>query len=355
MTTAPRTDRIAGWTGTLDVEGAARVLRAARSAVVVTHAKPDGDAAGSALALTRTIVALGADATAWFLGPFPGWLKAIVGDTPARTLGAPPGPSDPAMADQPDLIVVVDTGSWQQLGDLREWVRERSNRVLVIDHHRQGDPDIGSRRVLRTDAAAAAELVAPICTAALGLPTVSKLPTAIAEPLYLGMATDTGWFRFSNVTPAVLRMAADLLEAGADAPRLLELTEQQEAPSRLRLMARSLASLELHHDGRVALVSLSKKDLHETGGQEDQTSGFAEMLNQVATVRVAVMLTESSTGVTSPVLTKVSMRSKPGPGAVDVSEVTARFGGGGHARAAGARLAMPLAEAKRAIIAALTP
>lgn len=348
------------WQTTTTPAELARWLAGKRSVVVLSHIKPDGDALGSSLAITRAlnIAAGGAGsgfsgvasrAETWHAGPIPPWAGAIVRDTKMRRLEGP----DPALpVGEPDAIVITDTGSWAQLEHVEEWLRARQDRAVVIDHHLKGDADVAPRRIVEPGAAAACELCAEVCRLVLGVGSVRELPEELAEPLYLGIATDTGWFRHSNTTPRVMRLAADLIEAGARQERLFELIEQRDRPSRLRLLARALDSMELLDDGRLALLTLRQPDFEAAGAGPGESGGFLDFVKAIETVRVAAILTETP-GENGRPSVKISLRSKGGPAMVDVNVVAAALGGGGHAQAAGARLDGTLEDARGRLLEAL--
>lgn len=349
----------ADWTSTDSISDLARWLTAPRSIVTLTHVKPDGDAVGSSIALVRALnIAAGGSgsgfsgvasrAEAWFAGPTPMWLGAITGQTKTRLIAGPE--SIPGSAD-PDAVVIVDTGSWSQLEPFKAWIADRPERCAIIDHHLRGDADVAPRRHIDTSAAAACQIVAALCVKLLRVESIAKLPLEVAEPLYLGIATDTGWFRHSNVTPAVLRVAADLLEAGVNHEALLERIEFTERPSRMKLLARALNSITYHCGGRVAIMHLDKRDFDATNAAPGESGGFLDLVRSVEAVRVAALLTEVTEGV-HPV-TKISLRSKGGPGMVDVNKVASVLGGGGHAQAAGARVAANLSETKARLLDAI--
>jgi phosphoesterase RecJ-like protein len=330
--------------------------------VVLTHAKPDGDAAGSTLALCRALRHRGIDASVWYVGPLPRWLKELARDTPVRELvpGRPLQPADPPTAgpldaSPPDAAVILDTGSWSQLAEVRPWLESSGVRRIVIDHHLHGDGNSGQLRLIRPTDASTAQVLEPVCTRLLGC-EAGSLPVDVAEPLYLGTATDTGWFRLSNVKPATLEHAAALLRAGVDHTRLYEIIEQRDSAGRWRLLGRALSSLELHDSRRIALMQLTLRDFQLAGADRNDTSGFADMLLTIETVRVAAVISEGEVGPGEPPMTKVSMRSKPGADAVDVNAATIKLGGGGHARAAGVKMpGVTMAEARRRVLEALGP
>lgn len=348
------------WTTTSSVDAIAAALSASsvRSVVVCTHAKPDGDAIGSSLSVARALVGIGKRVEIWVAGPVPRWAAGVLGSGTAVTLrefapGTPVTPADGKPVGDADIAVVVDTGSWSQLAELRPWLEPRAATTVLLDHHLGGDAGVAARRVVRSDCASATQVVAPLCARLLGV-AASALPRDVAEPLYLGLATDTGWFRYSSVTPETLRLAADLLQAGVDHTRLYGLIEQQDVPSRWALLGRALTTLKIHRDGQIATMKLADRDFVETGATRNDTGGFADMVLTVASVRVSCVLVENPAEAGKPPLTKISLRSKPGPKAIDMNQTAQIVGGGGHARAAGAKTSHGLDEAEGILLAALS-
>jgi len=326
------------WQTNISIQDIVSRLSAARSVVLLTHSKPDGDAAGSTLALARTLSHLGIPAVPWYAGPIPRWLPEFAASTPFHLL-PDRSPSDHIPTPDPDTdtVVILDTGSWSQLAEVKDWLRPRFDKAIVIDHHLYGDSDTAMTKYLGKGDASTTQVLAPICSRLLES-SPDKLPTDVAEAIYLGLATDTQWFRLSNVTSQTLRLAGDLLDAGVVHTRLYELIEQRDQASRWKLLGRALSSLQLHHNGSVALMRLTLKDFADCDADRNDTSGFADMVQSIASVRVSVVLTEAETAPGDPPTTKVSMRSRPGSNAIDVNKATMSLGGGGHARAAGAKM-----------------
>lgn len=346
------------WTSTTTVSELADWIREQKSLLLLTHAKPDGDALGSTLALARTINAItntsGAASAAecWYAAPMPEWSKTLIANTKVRTIEDHqplPGALDP------EAIIITDTGSWTQLAPFAEFLRPRLERTAIIDHHLQGDAEIASRRLLDTGAAAVVQPVAELCCHLLGLDCPSMLPTDIATPLYAGLTTDTGWFRHSNVDGRVMQLAGQLLDAGVNHTALYAMLYQRDRASRFKLMARALESMQLVHDKHAAVMTLRLEDFKETNAAPGETGGFVDIPQSVASIRVVAMLTEQKDS--DGVFTKVSLRSKPdeweGKPPVDVNQVCNTLGGGGHARAAGAKIRLPLEQATLKLIEAL--
>lgn len=338
------------WETNATLDEIAAFLAGKERIAVLTHARVDGDAVGSSLALVRALnkASKTRRATAWYVGGAPGWLHELAGDAPHVVLEGGKLPEG-----EPDAVVIVDTGSWAQLDALAEWVRARQAITTIIDHHLQGDAEMAPRRHLAKTCAAAAQPVCQLALRLLGLSRPSQLPVAIAELIYTGLATDTGWFRHSNVTPEVFDLAGELLRAGVDHVKMMALVEMNDRPARLRVMAEALGSLELHDRERIAVMSLTREAIHRAQAGSSDTGGFSDLGLKISTVRVCAILTEVETSEGSPA-TKISLRSKSGPHMIDVNQVARRLGGGGHANAAGARLGLPVEQAKPVLLDAIT-
>lgn len=325
-------------------------IRACRHIAVLTHMKPDGDAVGSSLGAARAI-RLATDgatnATPWYAGPVPPYTDELVEPGEIQLLREFDPPED-----EYDGVLVVDTGSWSQLGPMAPWLRDRTDIATVVDHHRQGDADVAARKFIDTGAAAASQIVGRLACSLFGVERVSSVAATVCEPLLIGLASDTGWFRHSNTDANALHFGAALLEAGVEHARCYALTEQRDRPGRLRLMGRALASMELLEGGRLALMTVMQQDFEDVGATQGDSGGFSDLPLSVASVRVGAVITEGQ-DADGPIA-KVSMRSKPGAGAVDVNEAARRLGGGGHARAAGARMRCSMDEARRRVLEALT-
>ncbi len=355
----------AKWSSNTDLPALAEWLRTKNKIVVATHVKPDGDAVGSSIALTRALnlaakgagdaVSLPPRARAWYFGPRPSWIKRIVGESPALSIEN----FSEVEHESADAVVIVDTGSWVQVEMIKPWLKQHAADTAVVDHHAQGDPDIAPRRFVDTASAAAAQPVAELCRLILRKKSLADLPKEVAEPLYLGLATDTGWFKHSNVTPKVMQTVAELLATGVDHAALYVNIEQRERLPRLKLLGRALDSLKLFDDNRVAVMTITKKDYAETGAQPSDSGGFADHSQTLETVMVTAVLTEadaSEFGMQSKPgekLTKVSLRSKSVAGSVDVNAVAKEFGGGGHVRAAGAKINLGIDETRQKLLDAI--
>lgn len=331
------------YTSTTSLESIAATLREADRVVLTTHSKPDGDAMGSVLAMARALSGRGKHVQSLLMGPVPAALQALCADTPFTLVErqAPP--------EEFDVALVMDTGARSQVEPLDEWLKRHRERMIGIDHHARGD-DIAPRRFIDTNAASTTEILVTLLDL-LGC-ELSGGVGGVAEPLFVGLATDTGWFRFSKAQSRTFAVAARLLEVGVDKSRLYQLIEETYRPQRLALEARALASIEYVGAPTVAIMSLGPDDFQATGAGPEDMTGLVNSPMVVGDVRSSVLLSELEPGVT-----KMSFRSKPalagGAAFRDVNELAQRFGGGGHTQAAGARVKMPLAKARAALLDAL--
>ena len=321
-------------------EIAARLKRS-RKVAVFTHQRPDPDALGSASAAALLLkkAVPGVAVTVVLFDPPSGPYAFLVGGD----LGLDVVTFSPAWAAADgaacDTVLVVDTCTYSQMEPAKEFMLAAKERVVAIDHHASRDA-IGAMLHTDTSAAAAVELIAELGEA-LGV----TLDAKIATRLFSGLVGDTGWFRFDSVTPRTHRIAAKLLEAGAQPAALYEQLMQTETKPKLALMARALESLVWSAGDKVALMALTLRDFSETRAHPSQTEYLVDMPMQIGSTEVAGLLTETADG-----RFRVSLRSKHD---VDVNLVCRSLGGGGHAKAAGARVNGPLEAARETILKAV--
>jgi phosphoesterase RecJ-like protein len=226
-----------------------------------------------------------------------------------------------------DAVVLLDTCALAQLEPVAEFLAQ-APRTLVIDHHATHDP-IGMRAGdlrLFDETASATCLIVAEWIRTTGTPFDPPLATA----LFTGIATDCGWFRFSNTDARTMRLAADLVGAGADASGIHAAIYQRDPPARLRLIAHMLNHLELKADGKLAVMYLRSTDFAETGSDSSMTSELVNEAARLASTEATLLFVEEPDRTI-----RVNFRSKR---ELNVAALARRFGGGGHARAAGARL-----------------
>jgi phosphoesterase RecJ-like protein len=297
-------------------------LAPAHRVLILTHARPDGDALGSSIALAVSLTGLGKEVEFLLLSEAAAKYDLLLAD------------HQPLLAwqDRPDLadydaVAVVDTSSYGQLEGVADQLESNRDRICVIDHHSSGDT-IGAVRWIEPSAPAAGAMVQELIRQA-GWP----FDEVIAEALFIALATDTGWFRFSNTTPDALRMAADLLETGISLNDLYHRVYWSESAERVKLGAEMLSNIELFADDRVAVAAITQEMFRRHRAVPKDTEGLIDMPQVIGTVVVTVLMIERPVEVGGGV--RLSFRSKRN---VDVNAIAMTFGGGGHVRAAGAKV-----------------
>jgi len=314
---------------------AAAAIAASRHALIACHENPDADTLGAALGVAAIVEHHGGRATLISTDPVPPLYDFLEGMD--RFV------SDPDDAGDYDLLVVCDCGSLDRLGGVlqrHEALFERLPRVLV-DHH-ASNTDGGPRDWVDPAAAATCELVA-LLAAQLDVP-LDAANGAMAAALMAGIVMDTSTFAHPNSTPRTLAVSAALVAAGAPLSEISRRLYRSKPDAQLRLFGRVLDRLEVTDGGRVIHSCLTDGDLDATGTQSAHSEGLIDLLAQSETAEVAILFKEAG-----PESTRVSVRTKPG--GVDATVLTGAFGGGGHARAAGATIQAPLAEARRRFLA----
>jgi bifunctional oligoribonuclease and PAP phosphatase NrnA len=316
------------------------VLSGTKRVLVTTHVRPDGDALGSTAALVLGLKARGIAGEVLLLSHLPRKYSFVFQDSQIPFFDAEAGWPEGLSLDLYDALVVVDTGTWSQLPGLKERVLSYVKPKLVIDHHLTQE-EWADVKLVVTEAAAAGEIVAELLEC-----WDVKFDKAIASALYVAIASDTGWFQFSNTRPYTMRLAAMLMEAGVDTDRLYQLLYQNERKERVALQARALSSLELLKEGRLAVMRIGKADFEATGAKVPDTENLINLPLQIASVEVSILLTEPIDF--GPV--RVSLRSK---GQIDVARFAEQFGGGGHARASGLKLEKSFQAAHDEVVTAM--
>jgi len=248
-----------------------------------------------------------------------------------------PAGGDALLADC-QAAIVADGGALERVGKVGEAIAKRGLPTLCIDHH-WTNGGFATLNVIVPAAPSSASLVLDLMKAMGEQPTPRE-----AEALYVGLATDTGWFRFPNVTADAFRQAADLVELGADPARIYEMVYENLSWPRTRLLAKAMATLESDADGRIAFFKVTRDMLRQTGATAADVEGFVDKMRELAGVEVIMMFREQDEGTT-----RVSLRAKHD---ADVGSLAVRFGGGGHRRAAGITLHEPLDSAIPKILAA---
>jgi phosphoesterase RecJ-like protein len=319
-----------------DYRAAAQLVLSWDKPLLLTHERPDGDALGCLLALADTLRRQGRQPVAALYAPAPARYAFLDGLDNLQVIATA---DDPGLAGV-DGVVVMDTCARGQLTPVADWLAAGSVPVVALDHHRTRD--LPATRYLIDPESAAAALLLHDWIRSAGW----ELSTAACTGLFVGIATDTGWFRYSNTSAACLRAAADLVGRGVDIDHLHQALYQSDSIAMIRARAVAQSGLTLHADDALAITSVSRAMLAEVGATPADLEDVVNLPMSAARVRVSAILVETGDGVI-----KCSFRGK---GEVDVAALAAGFGGGGHARAAGARISGTLSEVRKQVVAAVT-
>lgn len=288
-----------------------KMLESAASIAVGGHIRPDGDCVGSVTALSRYIK------DNWPEKEVDAYLEEIpekfrfLRETQSIKREAPEGKVY-------DLFISLDCGSLDRLGFSMPLFTD-AKHTICIDHH-ISNQNFGEENYVKPDASSTAELV-------YQLMEKDKISRETAESLYLGIVHDTGVFQYSCTAPSTHRMAADLLERGVDAPKIIEDTYCEKTYAQHQVLGRALLESIMFFDGKCIASYIRQREMKFFGVDRSDLDGIASQLRSTKGVEVAIFMDEINTNVY-----KVSMRSGD---LVDVSVIASYFGGGGHRKAAG--------------------
>jgi len=313
------------------IEELARWLKAQDDIVVMGHVSPDGDAAGSALAVWHALRAMGKRAVVCLPGGIPLLYAGLPGaDQILDTEGG-------ELPFAPRTAMAVDVSEFERLGEGGMAMFDRCPCQGVLDHHIT-NAGFGQLYMLDGEAAAAGELAVDLIEA-MGV----KLDAKMAECLFVAISTDCGNFNYPNTRPQTFLAAARCAEAGADVSRITEELYRTRSVGRTKLLGVVLAGLEISPDGALAWARLTQKMLRDCGADKADSEGIVNYLLEMIGVQVAVLAMEQDGGA------KMSLRSKA-PFNV-ARDVAVPLGGGGHDCAAGVTLVMPFEEALQKTLA----
>jgi phosphoesterase RecJ-like protein len=307
-------------------------LRGARRVLAVSHENPDADTIGATLGVVRLVERFGGTADPVCTDSVPPLYAFIDGVERFRT--------DPDPDAVYDLLVLSDCATSDRVGEVgvrHRGLFERLPRV-VIDHHASNDA-IGVADWIEPHAAATCEMVT-LLAVCLGIPLASE--PSLAAALMAGIVMDTATFAHPTATPRTLAVSAALVEAGAPLSDISRRLYRSKPAEQLRLFGRVLDRLESYDGGRVVASTLLDADLEATGTTPPLSEGIIDLLAQADIAEVAILFKEAGD------TTRISVRTKPG--GVDATVLTGLFGGGGHARAAGATVPLPVDKARDAVL-----
>ncbi len=302
---------------TNDLAAVADALRTHDRFLLITHENPDGDALGSILGAKFALDALGKDSVMYLSGaaPLPAEYKFMPLESLQRQL--PPDVSERA-------VFALDCANESRLGE-GQAALEAAPSVINVDHHHDNSR-FGSVNLVVADASSTGEIVRDLVRE-LGI----ELRPELAEALYIALVTDTGRFQYANTTPKALRLAAELVEAGADVHRVFQSVYETVQLAKLKLLARALERTQVYEGGGVVVSYLLKTDFAEVGASEPYSEGIIDFLRAVEGADMAALIREPPRGG-SPAR-RISLRASHDE--LDVSAIARKSGGGGHRQAAG--------------------
>ena len=306
-----------------------RVLRKAPKVALFSHVSPDGDCIGSMLAIGLALEKLGKEVTFYNPDLIPNNLHFLPGSS--RVSQKLPIP-------QPQILMFVDCTDLQRV-NLSKTDLSAESTILNLDHHISNQL-FGHVNWIDAQASAVGEIA---------LTLIYQLGVAIDEDiatnLYTAIVTDSGCYQYSSTTAQTHRLTADLLDSGIDILDIHHHLFDQKPLAQLKLLQCALNSLEIYAEGQLALMTLSLEDFQNSKAQQQLSEGLVNHARSIAGVEVAVLLKE-----VGPQEIKGGLRSNLW---LNVNEIAAKFGGGGHKRAAGCTLKISMAEAKQNIITAI--
>ena len=296
-----------------------------QSFLISCHVRPDADALGSELGMRAILLAMGKTVSIVNASAPPSNLQFM---NPPGVIYKLNDTITKATIPQHDVIIIVDTSAWQQLGSMADFIQASAARRVVIDHHVSSD-DLNALELKDVESAATGELSCEIGEA-FGV----TFDAEVSNWLYAAIATDTGWFRFPSTSARTMKIAARLMDCGAMPHYVYNLVHEQSSLARVRLGGRVLARTQMEGEGRLAWIYADSKDMAETSAVPSDTEGLVNVCLTVGGAEAAFVAVELQTGQI-----KFSLRSRVPH---NVAAVAEQFGGGGHKLASGATLPGPL-------------
>ena len=302
----------------ISVKECADILREKDNILILTHANPDGDTLGSGFALCRALMKIGKICAVINADDIPKKYNYLFDDIVEIKF-------------KPDYVVAVDVATVKLLGGLEEQYKID----MCIDHHSTNTEY--ANLLLLEDAPAACQIMYEVVLA-LGVEVDKK----IADCLYTGLTTDTGCFRYGSTTAQTYRVAADLIDAGADNGRINRIMFETKSKTYARLERLAIESMRFYEHERVAVITVTQEMFQLTGSNAQETEGLAPLTRQIEGVEIGITIQERPDGTC-----KASIRTFE---SVNAAKLAACFGGGGHAQAAGCKFDCDVKEARRLLV-----
>ncbi len=302
----------------ISVKECADILKEKDNILILTHANPDGDTLGSGFALCRALMKIGKICAVINADDIPKKYNYLFDDIVEIKF-------------KPDYVVAVDVATVNLLGGLEEQYKID----MCIDHHSTNTEY--ANLLLLEDAPAACQIMYEVVLA-LGVEVDKK----IADCLYTGLTTDTGCFRYDSTTAQTYRVAADLIDAGADNGRINRIMFETKSKTYARLERLAIESMRFYEHERVAVITVTQEMFQLTGSNAQETEGLAPLTRQIEGVEIGITIQERPDGTC-----KASIRTFE---SVNAAKLAAGFGGGGHAQAAGCKFDCDVKEARRLLV-----
>ena len=306
---------------TRDLADVVAALAAADRVLIASHENPDGDAIGSMSAAAQALRGAGKQVRLYLHAdsPLPREYGFLDMDGLERAIA--PGSTEGW------TLLALDCGNESRLGPDHEQLRAGFAQVIDVDHHHDNSR-FGDINYVDGHASSTAEILARVFDG-VGI----ELTQPVAEALYVGLVTDTGRFQYRTTSPAALRLAARLVEAGADVHKVFELVFETVPMGKKRLLGRVLEHMQVYEGGRLVISHVTRDDLALVAGDEATTEGLIDDLREIDGVQVAALIREQVPLADGTILpNRVSLRSR---GSIDVSQIARKSSGGGHKQAAG--------------------
>ncbi len=306
------------------------VINSCSTFLITAHARPDGDALGSELAIYHVLRGMGKDAVVYNQDKTPAVYEFLPGSKNIiHSLDS---------VSRFDAVFVLDCSDIERVGDEKDKISS-IKKIVNIDHH----ASIGTfSEILLVDSTASStgEIIHRLLKN-MGV-TITE---DIATNIYTAIMTDTGSFRYSNTGIDTFKAAADLVEKGADSRHIAQNIYETKPVVQLRLMGRALDTLEFYEGGKVGSIYVTQETLRKEGALPEHTEGFVDIVRSIEGVKIAIFYYEASKN-----RFKISLRSK---GTVDVEKIAGRLGGGGHVNASACRVEGDIKTAKGKVLGAI--
>lgn len=320
----------------LDWSRFVEIVRRYRRFMLTTHIRPDGDALGCEMALAEALEKLGKDVLICNVFSVPSNLQFIDGKKKFKKLGV--DVTLDQLIDR-EVLIILDTSAWAQLGSMADVVRSTKAIKVVIDHHLSED-NLGAEVFKDIEAEATGRLVIEAIDQ-LKVPLTAE----IAQAAFIAVATDTGWFRFSSTTAETFGLIARLVAAGANPDEIYKNLYENDSLARLRLIGLALERAQSELGGRLIHTYIDNKDFHATGAISSDSEDIINMTLLVGGTEAAAIFVEQPKGGF-----KISLRSRC---QLDCAALAEQFGGGGHKKAAGLFIDEPLESARTKVLDAV--